>query len=78
MEDELYNLAIKELWEFMRRLNVRNECPQFNIKDCRELFQQKFNISNDAFDCAYDVLKNVGAFKEIKRKNNVVTFKLLR
>lgn len=58
MEDELYNLAIKELWEFMRRLNVRNECPQFNIDDCKKSLQ----ISNDIFNHAYDVLKKRRCF----------------
>ena len=73
-----YNQVTEDLWEFMRRLSVSNECPQFNIDNCRKSLQQKLNISNDVFDHAYEVLKDTGTFKEIKRENNVVTFKLLK
>ena len=72
-----YNQVTEDLWEFMRRLSVSNECPQFNIDNCRKSLQQKINISNDVFDHAYEVLKDTGTFKVINLEKNVVTFKLL-
>ena len=77
-DNKPYNQVTEALWEFMRRLSVSTECPHFNIDDCRKSLQQKLNISNDVFDRAYEVLKDTDTFKEIKRENNIVTFKLLK